>query len=228
MNTKKKYPQSPLMDNRKRQDWQRNKDRIYLIGGSITVALVVYLIIKFNWIRWVYVALSIVSIVVFGVYKLFVKVPNAQISHSESSRAAELESLKILNQSLNGKVEELNGTIKDKNAEIARLNQLLEDIILQYRLENKYSDVMRFLQKLNKYIDDEKIDREFAANIREYISSVLNTYGYRILDYSPEISYAYEEEICSVPSPELVRRAIIDNKGNVVLKGKIYLNSNGQ
>ena len=88
--------------------------------------------------------------------------------------------------------------------------------------------MLEFLQKLNKYIDDEKIDRDFAANIREYISSVLNTYGYRIVEYSPETTYSYEEEICSVSSPELVRRAIIDSKGNVVLKGKIYLNSNGQ
>ena len=96
------------------------------------------------------------------------------------------------------------------------------------RPENTYRAMLEFLQKLNKYIDDEKIDRDFAENIREYISSVLNTYGYRIVDYAPEIAYAYEEEYCSVEFPELVRRAIIDNKGNVVLKGKIYLSNNGQ
>ena len=129
---------------------------------------------------------------------------------------------------MNQKVEELDGVLSDNNAEIAQLRHQLEYAITEYRLENKYSDVLRFLQKLNKYIDDEKIDRDFAVNIREYISSVLNTYGYRIVDYSPEIAYAYEEENSSVEYPELVRRAIIDSKGNVVLKGKIYLSSNGQ
>ena len=136
----------------------------------------------------------------------------------------EKESLKNCNDSLNQKVKELTNEISDKNAEIAQLRQQLENAITEYRLENKYSDVLLFLQKLNKYIDDEKIDRDFAVNIREYIASVLNTYDYRIVDYSPEIAYAYEEENSSVEFPELVRRAIIDNKGNVVLKGKVYVN----
>ncbi len=113
----------------------------------------------------------------------------------------------------------------------------MDSYIQSMRPENTHKAMLVFLQKLNKYIDNEKIDRDFAANIREYISNVLDTYGYKIVDYSPESSYAYEEEIDSVKSScaneeeigsvesyELVHRAIIDNKGNVVLKGKIYLN----
>ena len=100
----------------------------------------------------------------------------------------------------------------------------IDSSVQSMRPENTHRAMLEFLQKLNKYIDDEKIDRDFAANIRDYISSILYTYGYRIVDYSPEITYAYEEEICSVSSPELVRRAIIDSKGDVVLKGKIYIN----
>ena len=233
-----KYPHNSIKDNRERRGSQNNKVSKYLlIGVFITIALLVYLIImyliiKFDWIRWTYVALSIALLIGFGIYKLLFRVTNAQTSHSDTSRESELEleveSLKVRNQSLNRTIEVLNGKINDEDNEIAHLKQQLENIIKEYRLENKYSDLMRFLQKLNKYIDDEKIDKDFAANIREYISSVLNTYGYRIVEYSPETTYSYEEEICSVSSPELVRRAIIDSKGNVVLKGKIYLNSNGQ
>ena len=228
------YPQDPLRDNRESFDWKiRLKDNKYLIvGGVIVVGLVVCLIIKFDWIRWVYISLSIVSIVIFGVYMLLFKTQIVPASHlqsnSESGLELEIESLKNHNASLYKKVEELDGTLSDKNAEIAQLRLQLEYARTEYRLENKYVEVLRFLQKLNKYIDDEKIDRDFAENIREYISSVLNTYGYRIVDYAPEIAYAYEEEYCSVEFPELVRRAIIDNKGNVVLKGKIYLSNNGQ
>ena len=233
MNTNMNYPQHPIMDNRENFDWQKRlmDNKFFLIGGVIVVGLVIiYLIIKFAWIRWVYIALSFLGIVIFGVHKLLFKPQVATTSLLESNRESELEkeSLKNCNDSLNQKVKELTNEISDKNAEIAQLRQQLENAITEYRLENKYSDVLLFLQKLNKYIDDEKIDRDFAVNIREYIASVLNTYDYRIVDYSPEIAYAYEEENSSVEFPELVRRAIIDNKGNVVLKGKIYLSSNGQ
>ena len=245
MNTNMNYPQQPIMDNKENSDWQnRLKDNKYLlIGGVIVVGLVIiYLIIKFAWIRWVYIALSFLGIVIFGVHKLLFKPQVAPTSLLESNRESELEkeSLKNCNDSLNQKVEELNSLISDKNAEIAQLRQRLENAITEYRLENKYSHVLRFLQKLNRYIDNEKIDRDFAVNIREYISNVLDTYGYKIVDYSPENSYAYVEEIDSVESSyankekiesvesiELVHRAIIDNKGNVILKGKIYLNNNG-
>ena len=234
MNTNMNYPQHPIMDNRENFDWQKRlmDNKFFLIGGVIVVGLLVYLIIKFAWIRWVYVALSILSIAVLGVYKFLFMKPEVQSSNSETSREPELkleiESLKSQNDSLYRKIDELNGAICDKNAEMEQLRQRIEYAMTEYRLENKYSDVLRFLQKLNKYIDDDKIDREFAVNIREYISSVLNTYGYRIVDYSPEIAYAYEEENSSVEYPELVRRAIIDSKGNVVLKGKVYISSNGQ
>ena len=247
MNTDMNYPQHPIMDNRENFDWQnRLKDNKYLlIGCVIVVGLVVYLIIKFAWIRWVYIALSFLAIVIFGLHKLLFKTQVAPTSLLESNRESklefEIESLKNRNDSLYQKIEDLNGIISDKNAEIAQLRLQLEYAITEYRLENKYSDVLRFLQKLNRYIDNEKIDRDFAVNIREYISNVLDTYGYKIVDYSPENSYAYVEEIDSVESSyvnkeeiesvesiELVHRAIIDNKGNVILKGKIYLNNNGQ
>ena len=234
MNTNMNYPQHPIMDNRENFDWQKRlmDNKFFLIGGVIVVGLLVYLIIKIAWIRWVYVALSILSIAVLGVYKFLFIRPEVQSSNSKTSREPELEleieSLKSQNNSLYCKIDELNGAICDKNAEMEQLRQQLEYAMTEYRLENKYSDVLRFLQKLNKYIDDEKIDRDFAVNIREYISSVLNTYGYRIVDYSHEIAYAYEEENSSVEYPELVRRAIIDSKGNVVLKGKVYISSNGQ
>ena len=247
MNTNKNYPQHPIMDNRENFDWQKRlmDNKFFLIGGVIVVGLVVYLIIKFAWIRWVYVALSILSIAVLGVYKFLFMRPEVQSSNLKTSREPELEleieSLKSQNNSLYCKIDELNGAICDKSAEIAQLRLQLEYAITEYRLENKYSEVLRFLQKLNKYIDNEKIDRDFAVNIREYISNVLDTYGYKIVDYSPENSYAYVEEIDSVESSyankeeiesvesiELVHRAIIDNKRNVILKGKIYLNNNGQ
>ena len=139
-----------------------------------------------------------------------------------------IEKQKQLIEELSLKVNGLETIIKNEinvshDILLKRIEQI--DTFLQsMRPENTHRAMLEFLQKLNKYIDDEKIDREFAANIREYISSVLNTYRYRIVDYSDETSYAYEEEICSVPSPELVRRAIIDNKGNVILKGKVYIN----
>ncbi len=241
------YPQHPIMDNRENFDWQKRLkgNKYLLIGGVIVVGLVVYLIIKFAWIRWVYIGLSFLSIVIFGVHKLLFKTQVAPTSLLESNRESELEleieSLKNRNDSLYQKVKELDGVISDKNTEMEQLRQQLEYARTECRLENKYSEVMRFLQKLNRYIDNEKIDRDFAVNIREYISNVLDTYGYKIVDYSPENSYAYVEEIDSVESSnvnkeeidsvenlELVHRAIIDSKGNVVLKGKVYLSNNGQ
>ena len=117
----------------------------------------------------------------------------------------------------------INETTKCRDILLKRIVEM-DSYLQSMRPENTHRAMLEFLQKLNKYIDDEKIDRDFAVNIREYISSVLNTYGYRIVDYSPEIAYAYEEENSSVEYPELVRRAIIDSKGNVVLKGKVYVN----
>ena len=75
MNTKMKYPHNSIKDNRERRGSQNNKVSKYLlIGVFITIALLVYLIImyliiKFDWIRWTYVALSIALLIGFGIYK---------------------------------------------------------------------------------------------------------------------------------------------------------------
>ena len=144
-------------------------------------------------------------------------------------------------EELSIKVNGLETTLKNEinlsqDVLLKRIDKLDSDI-QSMRPENTHRAMLVFLQKLNKYIDNEKIDRDFAVNIREYLSNVLDTYGYKIVDYSPESTYAYEEEIDlvensyaseeeigSVESIELVHRAIIDSKGNVVLKGKVYIN----
>ena len=144
-------------------------------------------------------------------------------------------------EELSLKVNGLETTLKNEinlsqDVLLKRIEKLDSDI-QSMRPENTHRAMLVFLQKLNKYIDNEKIDRDFAVNIREYISNVLDTYGYKIVDYSPESTYAYEEEIDlvknsyaseeeigSAESIELVHRAIIDSKGNVVLKGKVYIN----
>ena len=137
----------------------------------------------------------------------------------------------------NGLETTLKNEIKLSQDVLLKRIEKLDSDIQSMRPENTHRAMLVFLQKLNKYIDNEKIDRDFAVNIREYISNVLDTYGYKIVDYSPESTYAYEEEIDlvknsyaseeeigSVESIELVHRAIIDSKGNVVLKGKVYIN----
>ena len=144
-------------------------------------------------------------------------------------------------EELSLKVNGLETTLKNEinlsqDVLLKRIDKLDSDI-QSIRPENTHRAMLVFLQKLNKYVDNEKINRDFAVNIREYISNVLDTYGYKIVDYSPESTYAYEEEIDlvknsyaseeeigSVESIELVHRAIIDSKGNVVLKGKVYVN----
>ena len=142
-----------------------------------------------------------------------------------------------LSLKVNGLETTLKNEIKLSQDVLLKRIEKLDSDIQSMRPENTHRAMLVFLQKLNKYIDNEKIDRDFAVNIREYISNVLDTYGYKIVDYSPESTYAYEEEIDlvknsyaseeeigSVESIELVHRAIIDSKGNVVLKGKVYIN----
>ena len=138
---------------------------------------------------------------------------------------------------VNGLETTLKNEIKLSQDILLKRIEKLDSGIQSMRPENTHRAMLVFLQRLNKYIDNEKIDRDFAVNIREYISNVLDTYGYKIVDYSPESTYAYEEEIDlvknsyaseeeigSVESIELVHRAIIDSKGNVVLKGLVYIN----
>lgn len=98
------------------------------------------------------------------------------------------------------------------------------------RPEHSHIAMLEFLQKLNRYVDDASIDRDFADNIRDQISSVLGTYGYRIVDYAEPYRSCYDE----IPSAtdhggvELVKRAIVDLNGSpdedpVILRGKVYI-----
>lgn len=243
MNTKMNYPVDPMRERGRKnracpEQWQEYG--LWLSGAALVVGLLVYGMVKYSWVTWLYVGLSLTLIVGVGVYVLFFRRHREDAGRRETGRAAELERtvtrLGSDNAALNGRIEGLNGQIarmerllERRKAEMDELKQQVECSKLDFRLENRYSDILLFLQKLDRWVDDlPRTDREFGVFLKKEIAGCLSSYGYSFVDYSPEKADAYEQEIGSVTSPELVRRAIVDDRGAIVLKGKIYLNRHEQ
>lgn len=115
--------------------------------------------------------------------------------------------------------------IKEGLIELRTQNKNLQ-IELNKPFEEKYKAIIVFLQKMNIYIDDPKINKQ-ANELSKKIIKTVEDLGYKVKDFDPKnYKNFYDAEPSSVDEVELVRRAIIDKNGNTILKGKVYLPEN--
>lgn len=115
--------------------------------------------------------------------------------------------------------------ILDRLGEETKLVQMNRD---SYRLENSYVDILIFFLNINTCIEnDSSINKDFAHYIQTEIQRVLAKYGYKIVDFSEVAKDYYDIEYQPISEDfELVRRAIINNEDELIIKGKIYLKLN--
>lgn len=213
-------------------------NKLLLIGVIVGLCLVVYfvaylmvyLINKFTWFEWLYVLLSILSVAVLGicVCKLLLKQNKSQQliqgAGQEAGLEFEIESLRSQNESLHNKIDELNGVIRNQTTDITRLEQKMGDTRTENSLENKYMDILILLQNLNICVEDLSNDNADFVNVtKREISGVLSLYGYLFKEYSQDDERFYDCEIYDIESPQIVRRAIVNKNGELIVKGKIYI-----
>ena len=150
------------------------------------------------------------------------------------------EDVKPVHQKLT--IEDLYNKIEKNEQEIGNLHSKLDAILdrlgegkklvemnrANYRLENSYVDILIFFLNINTCIEnDSSINKDFAHYIQTEIQRVLAKYGYKIVDFSEETRDHYDIEYQPILEDfELVRRAIINNEDELIIKGKIYLKLN--
>ena len=124
-------------------------------------------------------------------------------------------------ESLNGKLDKI---IPILGEQIARKDNNIES----QRLDKSYAEVLVLLLNINTCIEnDVSIDKSLVTYIQTEINRVLAKYGYRIVDFSDDTRNYYEVEYHNISEEfELVRRAIINNKDELIIEGKIYLKNN--
>jgi len=115
--------------------------------------------------------------------------------------------------------------IKEGLIELRTQNKNLQ-IELNRPFEKKYKDIIHFLQKMNKYVDDLKINKQTNELSKKIIKTVEDL-GYKFKDFNPKnYDGLYEVELGKVDKVELVRRAIVDKNGNTIAEGKVYVPMN--
>ena len=203
--------------------------KIFLLACLAVVSvLVVWGIKTFELVLWGYVYLSLIVMIVACIIRLFgCKLVNVSTPDTDmvNDLEYELEVIRAKNSSLNNDLEILQRSCMAKDCEIDELKRSLKQIERDSVLEKKYYHVLKFLQDMNRYIEDLP---ENAGDFKEIVGNCLNTllsvYRYRYVDYSPEFASYYDcEYYPALDSPYLVCRCIADSKGNLVLKGKIHL-----
>lgn len=115
--------------------------------------------------------------------------------------------------------------IKEGLIELRTQNKNLQ-IELNKPLEETYIDIIRLLQKMNRYVDDLKINKQTNELSKKIIKTVEDL-GYKFKDFNPnKYDGLYEVEWGNVDKVELIRRAIVDKNGNTIAEGKVYVPMN--
>ena len=125
-----------------------------------------------------------------------------------------------------GYVIKNNKIIKKGNPTKIIKEGLIELTTQNKNLQIELKDIIRFLQKMNKYVDDPKINKQTNELSKKIIKTVEDL-GYRFEKFDPKkYKGLYEAETGMVDKVELVRRAIVDKEGKTIAKGKVYLPEN--
>lgn len=239
MNTNMNYPVKPTRDSwQKIYDWFCNVIKtnrlVSIISLVIVSALLVFLMIKCHWALWGYFVSSLLLFVGLGLWLLFAEFPKNDIGAGSEqimdNHEKDLNDLRTQNLSLNSRIDNLENVLRDKDAEIIQLKLRLGEIEKEYTLENRYSDILILLQNLNICVEDlSTYNAEFVNVTKKEISGVLSLYGYVFKDYDQDAEMYYDCEKYDIEMPQTVRRAIVNKKGELIVKGKIYIpNEYGQ
>lgn len=132
-----------------------------------------------------------------------------------------------LKKELSEQISHVRLELNEKLDDIA--SNLLDDFKRELRLDKQYLSVLLFIQSLDKYLDDNALDRGFVDKVRQDIRRVLTIYGYSIVDYdemADDLSKYYDIIFVDngiISDYELVSRAIVDKDDNTIIKGKVYI-----
>lgn len=230
MNTSGNYPESPARNsdiNDSDLISRLKANKFLLIVSAIIVVLIIYLIIRHRWVLWLYVVISLLFIVGVGVYKLLSQKKKKKKNEESVTKEifkSKISSLENQNTSLKRQVTELESIIHVKDSDIEQLKSRLENTETDFRLEYKYSNVLVFFQFLDRSVDYlPECVNDFKIAIHKQLEELLETYGYRFLDFEKRNTELYDCGYYPIEAPDLVRRTIIYKNGKVVSKGKIYL-----
>lgn len=106
-----------------------------------------------------------------------------------------------------------------------RINAVIELLNDNSRnIEKTNYELLKFIQNLNVYLEDSRINPDFAGFVQEEIKGVLSIYGYRLVDFEHPYENCYEVEIEDIHEVglQIVRRAIVDKENNLIVQGKIW------
>ena len=84
-------------------------------------------------------------------------------------------------------------TVQIKNGEIEQLKSRLVNTEEEFRLENKYSNVLLFIQFLDRCVDDlPEYAKDFKTVIHKKLVGLLETYGYQFIDFDKGHTELYD------------------------------------
>lgn len=136
-------------------------------------------------------------------------------------------------------IEDIYKIVEKQGIKITDLQNKLDLVLCSLReLENRNNDCSNILPLEKTHIEifililninaclenDLSINHELQGYIHSEMNRVLSKYGYTIVDYSEATKEYYEIEYQPITYEyKLVRRALINNNKELIIKGKIYL-----
>lgn len=236
MNTNMNYPVKPARDNwQKICEWLYNVIKtnrlISFIILCVVLGLFTFYMIKYSWVLWGYVIVSLLAIAVFGVKMLLFNSETEDtiisVSTIEEKLTLKIQSLERQNKSLFTQINTLEGCVRKKELELEQCKRDLSNIQNEFTIGKKYVNILMFIQDLDRNIDDlPESAKDFKDVVKKKLSKLLAMYGYKFLDYEAKYTDLYDCEYYPIESVDIIGRTIVNNNGEVILKGKIYLPEN--
>lgn len=236
MNTNMNYPVKPARDNwQKICKWLYNVIKtnrlISFIILCVVLGLFTFFMIKYSWVLWGYVIVSLLAIAVFGVKMLLFNSETEDtiisVSTIEEELTLKIQSLERQNKSLFTQINTLEGCVREKELELEQCKRDLSNIQNEFTIGKKYVNILMFIQDLDRNIDDlPESAKDFKDVVKKRLSKLLAMYGYKFLDYEAKYTDLYDCEYYPIESVDIIGRTIVNNNGEVILKGKIYLPEN--
>lgn len=236
MNTNMNYPVKPARDNwQKICEWLYNVIKtnrlISFIILCVALGLFTFFMIKYSWVLWGYVIVSLLAIAVFGVKMLLFNSETEDtiisVSTIEEELTLKIQSLERQNKSLFTQINTLERCVREKELELEQCKRDLSNIQNEFTIGKKYVNILMFIQDLDRNIDDlPESAKDFKDVVKKKLSKLLAMYGYKFLDYEAKYTDLYDCEYYPIESVDIIGRTIVNNNGEVILKGKIYLPEN--
>ena len=153
-------------------------------------------------------------------------IPNAPVNPGGQLPRPNVLDIIIENQSTI-KTEIISELSSAKNALEEKMNVVINLLSTNnHGIEHTHFVLLKFIQDLNVWLDDSRIDADFAKFVQEEIKGVLSIYGYKFVDYEPPYENCYEVQIepkLEEEEIQVIRRAIYDERNNnLIIQGAIW------